>query len=79
MIRGRLSNRSERNPGVERDEPCFILNRKGKEIYVSKLPWAMNSRRINNARIQQTDFVRPEFVDVLLACVDKALHDSLDR
>jgi len=79
IVRGRLANRRERNPGVERDESPFTLNGKGKEVYVGKLPWAMDSRRVNNVRIQQTDFIRPEFVDVLLTSVGKMLHDSLDR
>jgi hypothetical protein len=75
----RLSNRRERHPSVERDESSFTLNGKGKEVYVGKLPWAMDSRRVNNVRIQQTDFIRPEFVDVFLTSVGKMLHDSLDR
>ncbi len=51
IIRGRLSNRRERNAGVERDEPCFILNGKGEKINVGKLSWAVNSGRVNNVRI----------------------------
>ena len=74
-----LSNHRERNPGVERDESSFLLNGKGQEVYVSKLPRAMNSRRVNNVRMQQADFIRPEFVDVVFASVGKTLHDCLDR
>ena len=55
IICRRLSNYRERNPRVERDEPSFLLNRKGKKVYVSKLPWAMNSRRVHNVGIQQAD------------------------
>lgn len=79
ISRLRLSNRRERNAGVERDEPSFILNGKGKKIDVGKLPWAVNPRRVNNVRIQQADFVWPKLMDIRLACVRKTLHDSLDR
>jgi hypothetical protein len=74
-----LSNHRERNPSVERDESSFLLNGKGQEIYVSKLPRAMNSRRVNNVRIQQADFIGPEFVDVFFTSVGKTLYDCLDR
>lgn len=79
IICRRLSNYRERNPRVERDEPSFLLNRKGKKVYVSKLPWAMNSRRVHNVGIQQADLIRPEFVDVCFTSVGKTLHDCLDR
>jgi hypothetical protein len=78
IIRRRLANSPEWNPGVERDESPFMLNGKGEEVYVGKLPWAVDSRRVNSVRIQQADFVRPEFVDALLTSFGKTLHDSLD-
>ena len=37
IVRRRLSNCRERNAGVERDEPSFLLNGKGKKIDVGKL------------------------------------------
>jgi hypothetical protein len=39
----------------------------------------MDSGRVNDVRIQQTDFIRPEFVDVVLTGAGKTFHDSLDR
>jgi hypothetical protein len=56
-----------------------MLNGKGKEIYVGKLPWAMDSVRINNVGVQQTDCIRPEFVDIVLASIGKTFQDRLDR
>ena len=44
-----------------------MLNRESKQINVGQLPRSMNSGRIHNVRIQQTDFIRPEFMDILVA------------
>ncbi len=44
-----------------------MLNGESKQINVSQLPRSMNSSRIHNFRIQQTDFIRPEFMDILAA------------
>ncbi len=44
-----------------------MLNRESKQINVGQLPRSMNSGRIHNFRIQQTDFIRPELMDVLAA------------
>ena len=75
----RLANGRERNSSVERDKSPCMLNGKAKEVYVGKLPGAMDSRRIKNARIQQADFIRPEFMDVFATSVGKMFHDSMDR
>ncbi len=39
----------------------------GKQIHVSQLSRSMNSGRVHDVRIQKTDFIRPEFMDVPLA------------
>ncbi len=44
-----------------------MLNRESKQVCVGQLPWSMNSGRIHDIRIQQTDFIRPEFMDILVA------------
>ena len=65
---GRSSpDRGERNAGIKSNEPSFMLNRERKEVYVGQLPRSMNSGRVHDIRIQQTDFIRPEFMDILLA------------
>ena len=53
--------------GIESNEPSFVLNRESKQVYVGQLPWSMDSRRIHDIRIQQTDFIRPEFMDIFVA------------
>ena len=55
-----------------------MLNRERKQVYVGQLPWSMNSGRIHDIRIQQADFIRPEFMDMLVAGSGKMLNDSLD-
>ena len=59
-----LPDRGERNTGIKSNEPSFMLNRKSKQIYVGQLPRSMNSGRVHDIRIQQTDFIRPEFMDI---------------
>ena len=44
-----------------------MLNRESKQVYVGQLPRSMNSGRVYDTRIQQTDFIRPEFMDILVA------------
>ena len=56
-----------------------MLNRESKEVYVGQLPGSMNSARVHGIRIQQTDFIRPEFMDILVAGLGEMLDDSLDR
>ena len=51
-MRGRIPNRCERNACVERDKSSLMLNGQGKEVYVRKLPRPMDSRRVENVRIQ---------------------------
>ncbi len=79
IARSGFSDRSEWDAGIESDEPAFVLNREGKEVYVGKLPRSMDSRRIDDVRIQQSDFIRPEFMDIFSARAGEALNDSLDR
>jgi hypothetical protein len=44
-----------------------MLNRESKQVYVGQFPWSMNSGRIHDVRIQPTDFIRPEFMYILVA------------
>ena len=55
-----------------------MLNRESKEVYVGQLPGSMNSARVHGIRIQQTDFIRPEFMDVLVAGIGETVNDSLN-
>jgi hypothetical protein len=57
----------QRNSGIESDEPPIMLNRESKKVYVGQLPRSMDSGRIHDMRIQQTDIIRPEFMDILPA------------
>ena len=56
-----------------------MLNRKSKQIYVGQLPRSMNSGRVHDIRIQQTDFIPPEFMDISVAGLGQMLNDSLNR
>jgi hypothetical protein len=60
-------DRGERNAGIKGNEPSFMLNRESKQVYVGQLPRSMNSGRVHDIRIQHTDFIRPEFMDILVA------------
>ena len=44
-----------------------MLNRESKQVYVCQLPRSVNSGRVHDIRIQQTDFILPEFMDILVA------------
>jgi len=44
-----------------------MLNRESQKVYVGQLPRSMDSGRIHDMRIQQTDLVWPEFMDILPA------------
>lgn len=79
VVLRRIPCRGKRNTAIESDEPSFVLYRKSKEVYVGKLPRSMDSRRIDDVRIQQSDFIRPEFMDVFVASIGQMLDDSLDR
>ena len=67
FLRGSFPDRGERNTGIESNEPSFMLNRESKQVYIGQLPRSMNSGRVHDIRIQQTDFIPPEFMDVLVA------------
>ena len=67
VLRRSITDRGERNAGIESNEPSFMLNRESKQVYVGQLLRPVNSVRIHNIPIQQTDFVRPEFMDILVA------------
>src|ERR1700732_7003 len=77
FLRRSFPDRGERNAGIKSNEPSFMLNRKSKQVYVGQLPRSMNSGRVHEIRIQQTDFIRPEFMDILLAGLRGRLHGSL--
>ena len=55
-----------------------MLNCKSEQVYVGHLPRSMNSGRIHDIRIQQTDFIRPEFMNILVAGLGQMLDDSLN-
>ena len=57
----------ERNAAIKSDEPSIVLNRESKKVDVGQLPRPMDSGRIHDMRIQQTDIIRPELMDILLA------------
>ena len=78
MLRRSFPDRGERNTGIKSNEPSFMLNRESKQVCVGQLPRSMNSRRVHNIRIQQTDFIRPEFMDILVAGLGQMLDDSLN-
>ncbi len=44
-----------------------MLNRESKQVYVGQLPRSMNSGRVHDIRIQQTNLILPEFMDILAA------------
>jgi len=67
FLRSSFPDRGERNTAIESNEPSFMLNRESKQVNVGQLPRSMNSGRIHDIRIQQADFIRPEFMDVLEA------------
>jgi len=67
VLRRSFPDRGERNAGIESNKPSFTLDRESKQVNVGQLPRSMNSSRIHDIRIQQTDFIRPEFVDIFEA------------
>ena len=67
ILRRSSPDGGDRNPGIESNQPSFMLNRESKQVYVGQLPRSMNSGRVHNIRIQQADFIRPEFMDMLMA------------
>ena len=67
FLRCSFPDHGERNACIKSNEPSFMLNRESKQVYVGQLPRSMNSGRVHDIRIQQTDFIRPEFMDILVA------------
>src|SRR5260221_11718550 len=67
FLRRSFPDRGERNAAIKSNEPSFMLNRESKQVYVGQLPRSMNSGRVHDIRIQQTDFIGPEFMDILVA------------
>lgn len=78
ILRRSFPDRGERNAAIKSDQPSFMQNRESKQVYVGQLPRSMNSSRIHDIRIQQSDFIRPEFMDILVAGRGQMLNDSLD-
>ena len=78
LFRG-LPDRCERNAGIKSNDPPPVPNRESKQVYVGQLPGSMNSGRVHNIRIQQTDRILPEFVDSLVAGLGQMLDHSLNR
>ena len=78
VLRRSLPDRGERNAGIKSNEPSFMLNRESKQVYVGQLPRSVNSARVHDIRVQQTDFIRPEFMDILVAGLGQMLNDSLN-
>lgn len=56
-----------------------MLNRESKKVYVGHSPRSMDSGRIDDMRIQQTDFIWPEFMDILPAGFGETIDDCLNR
>lgn len=52
VMHGRIPNRCERHACIERDKASLMLNGQGKEVDVRKLPRPVDSRRVENVRIQ---------------------------
>ena len=67
MLCRSLPDRGQRNTGIKSNEPSFMLNRESKQVYAGQSPRSMNSGRVDDVRIQQTDFIPPEFMDILAA------------
>jgi len=53
-------------------------NRECEQVYIGQLPRSMNSGRVHDIRVQQTDFIRPEFMDISVAGLGQMLNDSLN-
>jgi hypothetical protein len=68
----------ECNAGIESDEPSCVMNRKSEQIDVGQLPRSVDSCRIDDLRIQQADFIRPEFMDIFPARGGELSNDSSD-
>jgi hypothetical protein len=68
-LRRSIPDGGERNAGIKSNQPSFMLNGESKQINVGQLPRSMNSGRIHDFRVQHTDFIRPEFVDILVTGV----------
>jgi hypothetical protein len=56
-----LPDGGERNAGIKSNEPSSMLNRESKQVYVGQLPRPMNSGRVHDIRIQQTDLPMTDF------------------
>ena len=67
ILRRSSPDGGDRNAGVKSNKSSFMLNRESEKVYVGQLPRSMNSGRVHNIRIHQADFIRPEFVDILMA------------
>ena len=78
VLRRSFSDRGEWNSGIESNEPSSTLNRESKQVHVGQLPRSMNSGRIHDGRIQQADFIRPKFMDILMTGRGQMLDDSLN-
>jgi hypothetical protein len=79
ILHGSFPDRGERYAGIESNQPALIPNRERKQINVGQLPRSMNPGRVNDVRIQQTDLIRPEFVDVVAAGLGQMCNDTLHR
>jgi hypothetical protein len=79
FLRRGIPDRRERYAGIESNQPALMPDRESKQINVRQLPRPMNPGRVHDIRIQQTDFIRPEFVDVLAAGLSQMRDDSLRR
>ena len=55
-----------------------MLNRESKQVDVGQLPRSMNPGRVHYIWIQQADFIRPQFVDILATGLGQMFNDSLN-
>lgn len=78
VLRARSSDRGDWNPAIESHKLSGVLNRERKQENVGQLSRSMDSGRIHHVRIQQTDIVRPEFMDILVAGFGQTLNDRVN-
>jgi hypothetical protein len=79
FLRRGIPDRRERYAGIESNQPALMPDRESKQINVRQLPRPMNPGRVHDVRIQQTDFIRPEFMHVLAAALSQMRDNSLHR
>lgn len=67
------------NRAIKRDELPAMPNGERKQVEISELAWSVNSRRISDTRVEQTEVIRPELVDGTCAGFPKPFHYCAHR